>query len=244
MVITKEDIQTRLPSRKNTVTDEVVDIINRAATEPEFQGESLLQTAAIYENVMIRNKASIKDYLNAIRFCAYLITMDDNYTEAYKKVFGDRDFVKERMHLPTDDPRYKELTSAASRYRNTSKLVTEILTLSQAPLDLMFMGARYKAIGVLADIMENGRFDRDKINAAKELLAATKGAEKMQLDIGVGTTDKAINLQEQLNQQIAQLVANQQLMLQTGANIDEVQKVGININYIEADVEEVTDAQN
>lgn len=244
MVITKEEIQTRLPSRKNTVTDEVVDIINRAATEPEFQGESLLQTAAVYENVMVRNKASIKDYLNAIRFCAYLITMDDNYTEAYKKVFGDRDFVKERMQLPTDDPRYKELTSAASRYRNTSKLVTEILTLSQAPLDLMFMGARYKAIGVLADIMENGRFDRDKINAAKELLAATKGAEKMQLDIGVGTTDKAINLQEQLNQQIAQLVANQQTMLQLGANIDEVQKVGININYVDAEVEEVPDGQN
>ena len=230
MVITKEEIQTRLPSRKNTVTDEVVDIINRAATEPEFQGESLLQTAAVYENVMIRNKASIKDYLNAIRFCAYLITMDDNYTEAYKKVFGDRDFVKERMHLSTDDPRYKELTSAASRYRNTSKLVTEILTLSQAPLDLMFIGARYKAIGVLADIMENGRFDRDKINAAKELLAATKGAEKMQLDIGIGTTDKAINLQEQLNQQIAQLVANQQAMLQLGGSIKEVQRIGINLN--------------
>lgn len=230
MIITKEAIQTRLPSRKNTVTDEVVDIINRAATEPEFQGESLLQTAAVYENIMIRNKASIKDYLNAIRFCAYLITMDDNYTEAYKKVFGDRDFVKERMHLPTDDPRYKELTSAASRYRNTSKLVTEILTLSQAPLDLMFMGARYKAIGVLADIMENGRFDRDKINAAKELLAATKGAEKMQLDIGVGTTDKAINLQEQLNQQIAQLVANQQAMLQLGGSIKEVQRIGINLS--------------
>lgn len=230
MIITKEEIQTRLPSRKNTVTDEVVDIINRAATEPEFQGESLLQTAAVYENVMIRNKASIKDYLNAIRFCAYLITMDDNYTEAYKKVFGDRDFVKARMHLPTDDPRYKELTSAASRYRNTSKLVTEILTLSQAPLDLMFMGARYKAIGVLADIMENGRFDRDKINAAKELLAATKGAEKMQLDIGIGTTDKAINLQEQLNQQIAQLVANQQAMLQLGGSIKEVQRIGINLN--------------
>jgi ubiquinone/menaquinone biosynthesis C-methylase UbiE len=92
--------------------------------------------------------------------------------------------------------------------------------------------------------MENGRFDRDKINAAKELLAATKGAEKMQLDIGIGTTDKAINLQEQLNQQIAQLVANQQLMLQTGANIDEVQKVGININYVDAEVEEVPDGQN
>ena len=230
MVITKEEIQTRLPSRKNTVTDEVVDIINRAATEPEFQGESLLQTAAVYENVMIRNKASVKDYLNAIRFCAYLITTNDNYTEAYKKVFGDRDFVKERMNLPTDDPRYKELTSAASRYRKTSKLVTEILTLSQAPLDLMFMGARYKAIGVLADIMENGRFDRDKINAAKELLAATKGAEKMQLDIGIGTTDKAINLQEQLNQQIAQLVANQQTMLQLGGSIKEVQRIGINLN--------------
>ena len=89
--------------------------------------------------------------------------------------------------------------------------------------------------------MENGRFDRDKINAAKELLAATKGAEKMQLDIGIGTTDKAINLQEQLNQQIAQLVANQQTMLQLGGSIKEVQRIGINLNNPDAVDAELAD---
>ena len=218
--VTLDELKKSMPSKKAVITQEAVDIINQAQSEPEFQGESLLQTAITYERILNNTKASIKEYLKALKFCAYLISMDDNYTEAYKKTFSERDFVRERLDASHDGVPYKELTSAASRYRR-SKLVTEILTLSQVPLDLMFTGARYKAIGVLAEVMETARFDRDKINAAKELLAATKGPEniKMELDIGI-KQDSSV---AQLNEQLAELAGKQMEHLQNGrANLGQL----------------------
>ena len=210
---TLEEMKRLMPNKKNSITQEAVDIINNSVSDPEFQGESLLQTAGIYESVLKGARASIPEYLNAIRFCSYTISHDSTYTEAYKRVFLDRDFVKARLHLPTDDPKYAELTSAASRYRR-SKLVVDILTASQVPLDLIFSGYRYKAIGVLADVMENGRYDRDRVSAAKELLAATKGPEhvKIELDVGV-KEDSAV---QQLNDQLAEIAQRQKLLLDSG----------------------------
>lgn len=214
-LVTLEEVKQAMPKKKNFITQEAVDIINQSMTDPEFQGESLLQTASTYESILKGARASVPEFLNAIRFCAYIATNNSNYTEAYKKVFADREFVKERANLPTDSAKYGELTSAASRYRRT-KLVVDILTASQVPLDLIFTGHRYKAIGVLAEVMENGKYDRDRVAAAKELLAATKGAEnvKIELDIGV-KEDSAV---QQLNDQLAQMAARQKAMLESGAS--------------------------
>lgn len=218
--ITLEDVQNAVPSKKKYVTQEAVDIINKSLSEPEFQGESLLRTAATYENVLQKNKASITEYLNAIRFCAYLMTNDENFTEAYKKVFADREFVKARMNEPTESIKYKELTSAASRYRR-SKLVVDILTLSQVPLNLIFAGHSYKAIGVLAELMETARLDRDRINAAKELLAAVKGPENMKIELDVGV--KESSAVQQLNEQLATIAAKQRSLLESGvSNLGEL----------------------
>ena len=212
--LTIEQVKKDMPLKKGVITQDAVDIINASLNDPEFQGESLVQTAAIYEAVLRGARASIPEYLNAIRFCAYMSTNNSNYTEAYKKVFSDREFVRLRRDLPTDDPRYGELTSAASRYRRT-KLVTDILTASQVPLDLIFTGHRYKAIGVLADVMENGKYDRDKINAAKELLAATKGPENMKIELDVGVSESSAV--QQLNDQLAEIAGRSLKHLQAGS---------------------------
>lgn len=212
--LTIEDVKKNMPLRKGTITQEAVDIINSSLNDPEFQGESLIQTAGIYEAVLKGARASIPEYLNAIRFCAYMATNDSNYTEAYKKVFADREFVKLRRDLPTDHPQYGELTSAASRYRRT-KLVTDLLTASQVPLDLIFTGHRYKAIGVLAEVMENGKYDRDRINAAKELLAATKGPENVKIELDVGVTESSAV--QQLNDQLAEIAGRSVKHLEAGA---------------------------
>lgn len=211
--LTIADVQKALPSRKNAVTDEIVEILNQSVNEPEFQGESLLQTAITYENIMTKNRAGIREYVDAIRFCAYLISMEDNYTEAYKRTFSYRDFVKERMDVKPDSVKYKELSSAASRYRR-SKLVVDILTFSQVPLDIMFSGYRYKAIGVLANEMETAQYSRDRIAAAKELLAAVKGPEnvKIELDIGV----KESSAVQSLNAQLAEIASNSLKHLEAG----------------------------
>jgi hypothetical protein len=212
--LTVADVRLAMPKKKNFVTQEAVDIINASMDDPEFQGESLLQTASTYESVLKNARASVPEYLNAIRFCAYLMTNESNYTEAYKKTFREREFVQSRLMLPTDSPKYTELTSAASRYRRT-KLVVDILTASQVPLDLIFTGYRYKAIGVLAAVMENGRYDRDRVSAAKELLAATKGADNIKIELDVGVTESSAV--EQLNNQLAEIAAKQLQLLQGGA---------------------------
>lgn len=213
-LLTIEDLKQALPKKKNVITQEAVDIINASQSDPEFQGESLLQTAATYESVLRGARASVPEFLNAIRFCAYMTTNGSNYTEAYKKVFSERDFVKERANMPTDSVKYAELCSAASRYRRT-KLVTDILTVSQVPLDLIFTGHRYKAIGVLANIMENGKYDRDKINAAKELLAATKGADNIKIELDVGVSESSAI--QQLNDQLAEIAGRSLKHLQAGS---------------------------
>jgi hypothetical protein len=64
--------------------------------------------------------------------------------------------------------------------------------------------------------MENGKYDRDKINAAKELLAATKGSENVKIELDIGMKeDSAV---KQLNDQLAQMAARQKAMLEAGAS--------------------------
>lgn len=219
-LVTIEDLKAALPTKKGVITQEAVDIINSSRNDPEFQGESLLKTASIYEGVMKKARAPLPDYLNAIRFCAYIMTNNSNYTEAYKKVFADREFVKARANADTKSSLYGELTSAASRYRRT-KLVTDILTVSQVPLDLMFTGHRYKAIGILAQVMEDAKLDRDKINAAKELLAATKGPDNVKIELDVGVTESSAI--QQLNDQLAEIAGRSIKHLEAGStNLNEL----------------------
>lgn len=211
--VTVEDLKKALPSRKSTITDEVVDMINASQTEAEFQGETLLESMITYEKVMNTNKAGIREYMYAIKFCAYLMSMEDNLTEAYKKTFSDRDFVRDRMDVAPGTDDYNALTSAASRYRK-SKLVVDLLTISQVPIGIMFGAARYKAVMTLADIMVNSRYDRDRINAADKLLMHTESKDiKIDLEIGVREDSAVTNLTNQLSE----LAARQKLMLEAGA---------------------------
>lgn len=212
--VTLFDLQCAMPAKKNLVTQEIVDIINKVQEEPEFQGESLVQTMVTYQSVLQKAKVGIKEYISAIRFCAYLISMDDNYTEAYKRTFYDRKFVKDRITLDTSDPRYGELTSAASRYRR-SKLVVDILTLSQVPLHIMFAGARHQAVEVLTRVMMTAKYDRDKIAAADKVLQHTASlAAKIDLDINV----KESSAVQSLSEQLARVAATQKILLESGTS--------------------------
>lgn len=232
--LTVEQLQKALPSRKNTITQELVDVINEVGKEPEFQGESLLTVMLTHQGAMEKHRASMQDYIYALRFCAYLITEEDNIVNAYRRAFADREFVYSRAGCKSDSPEYAALTSAASRYRK-SRLVTDILTISQAPLHIMFQGERFKAMQVLADRMQNANYDKDKIAAADALLKHTAPNEKMkiELDVGIGTNSSMQNLTDQL----AIMAARQQELLSKGLSLVDVQKIGVSLN-IPSDIEE------
>jgi len=236
--VTVEELKKAFPSRRNTITQELADVFTASCSDPEFQGEPLLQTAITYESVMQNNKLGIRDYVDAIRFCAYLISVDDNITEAYVKAFSHRDFVKSRMGAGKSSTEYGAITSAASRYRKENRAVRDILTLSQVPLELLFGGTRVKAVMVLADLMENARFDKDKINAAKELLAATK-SEITKVSIAGLDNAASGSMMQALSEQIAHMATIQLRNLEAGTDIKEVQKLGVTLSS-EEEVIDVT----
>jgi hypothetical protein len=69
--------------------------------------------------------------------------------------------------------------------------------------------------------MENGKYDRDKINAAKELLAATKGPENMKIELDVGVSESSAV--QQLNDQLAEIAGRSLKHLEAGAtNLNEL----------------------
>lgn len=214
-LVTVEELKNAIPAKKNTITQEMVDLINKVQKEPEFQGESLAKTMITYQNVLKGVKGGLMEYLNAIRFCAYIVSMNDNYTEAFKRVFSDRDFVKKRTNVPPGSTEYSELSSAASRYRR-SKLVVDILTASQVPLGMLFLGHQHDAVGVLYDVMMTAKLDRDKINAAKELLAAVKLPESQKIEIDMSVKENSAV--QQLNDQLAAMAVRQKMLLENGVN--------------------------
>jgi len=234
-LVTRDELIRRFPAKKNTLTDEVIDLINLTNNDPEFNGDEFLENMMTYQNVMYNNSGSLVEYVNALKFCAYLESDVNNYTEAYKRARANDDFVIERANLPTDSAGYKELTNAASRYRKTP-MVRDILTQAEMPLYLMFQGARYSAVTKLVHEMEEAPFAKDRISAAKAILEHVKPPENTKVELEIGPSQQAVDLQTELGNQLAKLAANQKAMLESGMDIREVQKTGLQLNITEAEI--------
>lgn len=226
--VTKEDLLKHFPDKSKTITDELVDIINQAQEDPQFDVLTMFDQMISYKDVMANNSGRMLDYVNAIKFCSYLEACDDNYTQAYIRTFSYRDAVKSRMHMPTSSKEYKELTSMASQYRRTP-MVINILTISDAPLRLLTRGLQFKALKVLADEMITAYHSKDRITAADKLLVHTRAQEekngKVEINIGMGA--EATKQHKSMLNQLHEIALQQKALLDSGVDIGQVQRLGI-----------------
>lgn len=234
-VVTVDELKKIFPKKKESITEELVDIINDANNNPFFSGDEFLSTVITYKDVLEKNKASIKDYLTAIRFCAYLESEDFNLTEAFIKSHSHTEFVQKKMNSPTNSSEYKQLTNAASRYRKRP-IVVQILTQSQLGLHLMFQGELYRAINVLSDIMVNGRSEMARVAAAKEILANVKAPETTKIELDIGLRNE--NAMESLNAQLAQFAMESYKQLKNGqTDLKQLGSMKIEEEVIDVDTE-------
>lgn len=239
-LVTKEALIKAFPEKSKTITDELVTYINMAQMDPQFDVLTMFNQMIEYRNVMDSNsKNSMFDYVNAIKFCSYLEVCKDNYTQAYIKTFSYRDAVKKRMFADTKSNEYKELTSMASQYSRLT-MVTQIRTVSDAPLQLLLRGSRMKALNMLMTEAATGVNGRDRVAALDAFLKHTtpiaeKGA-KLEVNIGLGqdSQKRFDNMIDQLN-----TIGNQQrLLLENGMGIDEVQKLNLKKADMADEIEE------
>jgi hypothetical protein len=221
---TVDKLKDLFPSKKNTITQETVDMLNDANNDPEFNGDEFVENLLTYGNVMLEGNYSMRNYINALKFCAYLET-EDTVTDAYRKARANDQFVIDRRDVDTESMEYRELTNAASRFRRTP-MVQKILTQSDMPLHLMFQSSRYEAVAVLAKEMVDAAYSKDRISAADKLLTHVKPPDNVQVELSVGMNAETKDMQTQLNDQLAILAHNQRKMLDQGYVMKDVQKLG------------------
>lgn len=238
-IVTKEMLIEYFPEKSKTITDELVDLINDAQLDPQFDVLTMFNQMISYKDVMSNHSGSMMEFVNAIKFCSYLESCDDNYTQAYIKTFNYRAAVKSRMIYPTSSKEYKELTSMASQYRRTP-MVINILTVSDAPIKLLTRGLQFKALKVLADEMIGAHHSKDRITAADKLLVHTRAQEeksnKVEINIGMGA--EATKQHNNILNQLQEMAIQQKALLDAGHDITSVQRLGIKREeFIEAEVE-------
>lgn len=230
--ITVDKLKQIFPARKSAITEELAEYVDAANKEEDFSGDEFLNTLVTYSDVLENGVYSIKEYVRAVKFCAYLVSENDNTIEAYKKARADDDFVKTRVNDPAGSKGYNALSSAATRYRQ-SKLVRDLLTVSQMPLYLMFQGERYRAVATLAEEMKSAAYSKDRIAAADKLLTHVKPPENMEVELKVGPNKEAKDLGMQLTEQLAASVQLQRKMLEMGVDLKDATKLGIQLNDVE-----------
>lgn len=217
--------------KKLTITDECLELINRTIKEPEFDGFRFIDTLITYQNALAGDRVNLEDYINAVRFCSFLEVTNGNATEAYIKTFNYRGFVKDRVEAPKNSDAYKQLASAATRYRK-SPLVVNIMTQAEVPLWLMFQGYRYQAVNVLVKEMNNAPLPKDRINAADRLLFHLKPPENIKVELEVGL--KQDNIVDQYEAMLGNMVKEQKKLIESGSSLNNI--ANIKASFIDAEV--------
>ena len=232
--ITREKLKKFLPKGSSTqVTDEVLEAISNMERDTGLPQNLLEEDVMSYMHLVGKiGGVGIGELVNAIKYCN--LKRNRSNKEAWAIVFPKK---------------YDELTAAGkpvdnfvSMY-NGSKLVVAIDKEMIMPVYVQYSAYRHFAIKKQYELASDSDVSPMVQHlAAKELYAMTKMPEDNKtIELKVGMSDAAMAQQQEMNDTLASLVANQARMFASGMSAADVQKVhSIRVveESIEAEIEE------
>ena len=230
-----ETLRKAFGNKKINITEEDYKLIKASAEDYEFDGYTLVDSLLDNKDIIIKFRINFTQYLQAIKFCAYLVGGKEPAYSAYAKAFADREFVQERINDSIGSEGYKQLASAASRYANYP-YVKEIIRLEANSIYLSYRKEFGDAVDVLATEMKTAAYSKDRIAAADKLLTHIKPPETLKIEANIN--HNSIGLHEQIQNQLEALMVNQQRMLDNGIDLKEVQRIGVNFDVIDMVVDD------
>ena len=231
--ITGAQLAPTLPkSYRNAATDELVDIVNTLAEDPDY-GEHFKDSFLTYTSVLEgKENFSMDNYLNAVKFFS-LTSVGMPAVRAYCKVFPER--LQKRLDRGES---IKDMGGEGSRFNN-SELVNKIRAQALVPLHLLNQDKVQLAINTLANIMIGGRSEVARVSAATTLIKELRPPEVQQVEMQIGMSDQVLEAQNKQTEQLITIAENQKRLLEAGASIEDVQ--AININVVDVHEEEDED---
>ena len=206
--MTPEELGQLMPKRvRRLLNKDNLEKINDILLNSDIH-EEYRENLTNYANVMQDGNYSMEQYIAAVKYVTC-------------KMLGATNFRSWCMTFPE---RYKEyvakgisqndIESRVSAF-NRSQLVNKIMEQTLIPVHVLNVDLHQKAINHLAHLMINAKSEKVQSDSAAKLVDALKMPEttKVELDIGI-KEDKSI---QELRQSTLELVAQQKLMLKSGA---------------------------
>jgi hypothetical protein len=226
--ITKEKLRAILPAKTSVaVTDEIIELIHNIENDTGLPQDLVEEDIMSYAHLLGGTTNGLRELVNAIKYC----NLKRNYTnkEAWSIVFPEK--YDRLISLE------KAVDNHVSAY-NGSKLVIAIDKEMLIPVHLQYAGYFHAAVKKQFELM-NGKGANGKTTAmvehlaAKELALLTAAPVDTKIDFKVSPSDKALDLQKEMNDQLKAIVASQRARLENGESIVDVQAIGVNFLEIE-----------
>jgi len=239
--LTVEYLQEQLPKKKKSlVTPEVIDHINKLAEDPDY-GEYFIECTVNYLDIVGKGTDknirgwSVDEYLNAVKYFS-LMSTGMSQAKAYAKVFPER--LQSRLDRGQT---INDMAGEASRY-NQSELVNKIREQATVPFHLVNQHVRQKAVNRLESLMTHARSEVAMVNAATALLKELRPPEAHQVELQVGLSDEAREVQQKQTNALLDIANNQRRLLEAGYSIEEIQQIHIKKDdAVDAELEDEED---
>jgi len=195
-------------AQKGHATQSLVDTINNIVSDPIVR-EAYRDNLLSYTSVMSNGKFKMEQYISAVKYVTHKLMGDSNIL-SYTKTFPDR-----YQRFLTENISDKDISSYVSSY-NKNKLVNLVREQSLVPSHILNAGLYQEALNVQASLMNDEDVSsKVRSDAANSLLTHLKMPEttKIELDIGI----KEDSVIDELRKTTLELVAQQKLMLRSGA---------------------------
>lgn len=205
--LTLDELRASLPDAiKKTVTDDVLNNINKTIGDPAFY-QQYRENLLSYANVLQAGKFKIGNYVDAVRYVSYKL-MGLNNQEAYIKTFPDR-----YNYFMQKGTSAKDISSYVHAYHN-NKLVNMVMEQAIIPVHILGKDLFWKAVNEQANIMMSATSEKVRSDAANSIMSHLKPPETKKHEIDVTVKDDGTL--ESLRQAVGALVQEQEKVITSG----------------------------
>lgn len=216
-MVTTEQVELALGSRRNWASQELVTTLNALETD----GADLVRENWLtHANILREGTYSMEQYTTAIKYVS-LKQMGHTNQQAYSIALSDR--YQELVAKGYDDQR---ISSHVAAYHKGA-LVQKLLAQSTIPLYMLYQDEAHKAVKTLVDVMENEEASpRTRAEAADKLLNHIKRPEAAKVELEV--TQKQGDGMMELHAMMRDLAQKQLAAIAAGGSVKQVANLPLN----------------
>ena len=220
--ITREKLKRFLPKGSSVqVTDEILRTINNLEEDTGLPQNMMEEEVMSYMHLIGKSGGiGLNELVNAVKYCNLKRNRSnrDSWAIVFPKKFDELIAAG------------KAVDNFVSMY-NASKLVVAIDKEMLVPAYIQYAAYFHAAVKKQFQLMNGSDSNGNEVSAmvshlaAKELALITKMPEDKTIELKIGASDAVLSAQQEMNNSLAALVANQSKMFAQGMSPDTIQKV-------------------